>query len=197
MFGSIWFCTKSDFWKNYQRSAEFFGRPYGFGNGCCCFNFGQITALHWQECWCSLTVSYYYHFPFLFSFLADQNSSIGDLVTDSLRVLLLLTYKEWPWRLVTFEWWENMTWSTFWQFRFFLQFFIFFTLLKKIWEFLNILRILVYNFCQFDHFFSGVQVPLPLSRWQRVLVYICETPWAVLHFYHRLVYLTNQWREWR
>ena len=137
MFGSIWFCTKSDFWKNYQRSAECFGRPYGFGNGCCCFNFGQITAIHWQECWCSLTVSYYYHFPFLFSFLADQNSSIGDLVTDSLRVLLLLTYKEWPWRLVTFEWWENMTWSTFWQFRYFLQFFIFFTLLKK-W---NILRI--------------------------------------------------------
>ena len=125
MFGSIWFCTKSDFWKNYQRSAEFFGRPYGFGNGCCCFNFGQITAIHWQECWCSLTVSYYYHFPFLFSFLADQNSSIGDLVTDSLRVLLLLTYKEWPWRLVTFEWWENMTWSTFWQFRIFYNFLYF------------------------------------------------------------------------
>ena len=29
-------------------------------------------------------------------FLAVQNSSIGDLVTHSLRVLLLLTYKERP-----------------------------------------------------------------------------------------------------
>ena len=40
-------------------------------------------------------------------FLAVKNSSMGDLVTDlvshSLRVLLLLTYKEEPWRLVTFE----------------------------------------------------------------------------------------------
>ena len=37
-------------------------------------------------------------------FLAVQNSSIGDLlVTHSVTVLLLLTYKERPQRLVTFE----------------------------------------------------------------------------------------------
>ena len=45
--------------------------------------------------------------PDFFKFLAVQNSSLGDLVTHSvthsLRVLLLLTYKERPERPVTFE----------------------------------------------------------------------------------------------
>ena len=40
-------------------------------------------------------------------FIDVKNISMGELVTDlvsqSLRVLLLLTYKEEPWRLVTFE----------------------------------------------------------------------------------------------
>ena len=97
--------------------------------------------------------------------LAVLNSSIGDLVADwlthSLRVVLLLTYKEQPQRPVTlkaFDQSDEKTWpgqhfnifwnfDKFWQYR---HFFTFFTFLSILQFFTNVLSIGNFDmFCQF------------------------------------------------
>ena len=97
--------------------------------------------------------------------LAVLNSSIGDLVADwlthSLRVVLLLTYKEQPQRPVTlkaFDQSDEKTWpgqhfdifwnfDKFWQYR---HFFTFFTFLSILQFFTNVFSIGNFDmFCQF------------------------------------------------
>ena len=87
------------------------------------------------------------------AFLAVQNSSIGDLVThslthsltESLRTLLVdiqrATQEACDLWDTWSEWWENMTWPTFWQF------------LTNV-ALLTIFLTLFYNFQQFWHFLT-------------------------------------------